>query len=61
MTFVEFILVIGVVVGLYFLMKPLQRRLERRLYKFFRSQMGAKEGTIIDITDYTKEKEKPKK
>ena len=60
MTFAEFVLLIGAVMGLYFAMKPLQRRLERRFYKFFRSRLPRRDGTIIDITDYSKKKDNEK-
>ncbi len=64
MTFAEILLIIVVGAGLYFLMTPLQRRLEWRLTKFFRANSSSNQKPIIDITDYKKtqnqNKEKPK-
>ena len=54
MTFVEFILFIGVVVALYLLMRPLQRYLEPRFVKFFRRKPRANNSPPINITDYKK-------
>lgn len=54
MTFAEILLFIAVAALLYCLMRPLQRRLEARFYKFFRSKSRHKEKPIIDITDYSK-------
>lgn len=54
MTFAEILLIIGVGVGFYFLMRPLQRRLEVSFYKCFRSKTGGSNKPVIDITDYSK-------
>lgn len=61
MTFAELIFLLAAVVGLYFLMKPLQRRLELYFYKFFRSKVRHKEGATIDVTNYKKEQDTIKK
>ncbi len=53
MTIVELILFITAGAGIYFLLKPLQRRLEAYLLKFFPSK-PRKRGSVIDITDYSK-------
>jgi hypothetical protein len=58
MTFVELILLLGVGALLYRLMRPLQRWLEGRFYKFFRSKSRSKDRPIIDITDYSRKKDK---
>jgi hypothetical protein len=54
MTIAEFVLFIVVVALLYRAMRPLQRYLEPRLRKFFRSKSKPNESPVIDITDYSK-------
>ncbi len=56
MTFAEFVLLIAVIAGLYFAMKPLQRWLERRLNRLFSSRRRGPMGTVIDVTDTLKKK-----
>jgi hypothetical protein len=58
MTIVELFVFVLAVIAVYFLLKPLQRRIENYLYKFFRSKTRGS-GPVIDITDYSK-KDKPK-
>ena len=54
MTIVELFIFCAVATGIYFLLKPIQKRLERFLLKFF--QAKKKHGAVIDITDYKKDK-----
>jgi hypothetical protein len=56
MSFLEFAVFIVAAYVLYLFLVPLQKRLEWRLYKFFRHH-GPKKTTIIDITE-TMKKEK---
>jgi hypothetical protein len=56
MTFAEITILVVVASVIYFILKPLQQRLEKKLYGFFRSKMKSKGKTVIDITDYTKKK-----
>jgi len=53
MTFAEIALLIATIAVLYACLRPLQRVLERRLYRFFR---GSKKSsfTVIDITNSIK-------
>jgi len=53
MTIVEIFLFLAAAAAIYFLMRPLQRRLESYLLKFFKSR-PRKPGSVIDITDYSK-------
>ena len=56
-TIVEIFFFIFAGLALYFLLRPLQRRLEHFLYKFFRSRVRGS-GPVIDITDYSKKGKK---
>ena len=58
MTLLEIFVVLLVIAGLSFALRPLQRRLERYFFKLFRGK-SKNSGVVIDITDYTK-KGKPK-
>ena len=60
MTFAEILAFIAALVIIYVLMTPLQRYLEPRLRKFFRSGLRDKGKPVIDITDYQNKKDKPK-
>jgi hypothetical protein len=53
MTFAEIVVFILLAVFIGFLLLPLQKWLERRLYRFFRSK-NSSPGPIIDVTDYKK-------
>jgi len=60
MTFAEFMMLVAAVMGLTFLMRPLQRRLEAYFLKLFspeRKRTGG--GRVIDVTDYSKGKGEP--
>lgn len=59
-TFAEFFLVVAVVAAFYFLMKPLQRHLENYFLKILRFRNRRKGGVEIDVTDYSKNKQKDK-
>ena len=53
MTIVELFVFLAAAVAIYFLMRPLQKRLERYFLKFFKARSrGA--SSVIDITDYSK-------
>ena len=52
MTFAEIVLAVAGVVGIYFLLRPVQRRLERFLLRKFSGHPGGHLPTI-DITDFT--------
>jgi predicted PurR-regulated permease PerM len=56
MTFAEIVLFILMALGIVFLLSPLQKFLEKHLYKFFRKKSSGS-GPIIDVTP-TSEKEK---
>ena len=58
MTFAELIILVAVGAALCFLMRPIQRRLESRFYKFFRSRSRHSGKSVIDITDYSKKGKK---
>jgi hypothetical protein len=53
MTFAEVFVFFAVTVIVYFLLTPLQRRLERYLFKLLLSKTRGS-GPVIDITDYSK-------
>lgn len=55
MTFAEIILLIVFLFLIFYFLKPLQRRLENILYKFFRSKLKS-QGEIIDVTPTKKDK-----
>jgi predicted PurR-regulated permease PerM len=57
MTFAEIIIFFLMGLGIYFLLKPVQKRLERRFYKFFNSNKS-NNGPVIDITNYSKKDKK---
>jgi predicted PurR-regulated permease PerM len=57
MTFAEITILVVVASVIYLVLKPLQQRLEKRLYIFFRSKFKGKSKTVIDITDYSKKKD----
>ena len=57
MTFAEIVIFILLAVGIGFLLSPLQKKMETRLFKFFRSKSSSS-GPIIDVTP-SSEKEKP--
>lgn len=54
MTFAEMLFFLGALILVYALLTPLQRHLESRLRKFFRSFQKQKDKPVIDITDYQK-------
>ena len=54
MTFAELIILILALIFLYFLMRPLQHKIEGGLLKFFRSRRSKSDKTVINITDYKK-------
>ena len=56
MTFAELFLFIAGVALLFRLLRPLQRRLEARLYRFL-SRGPRDSGQIIDITEYDKKED----
>jgi hypothetical protein len=51
MTFAEVILLIGGVVGIYFLLRPLQRCLEASLRRKLCARHPRRHRTVIDVTD----------
>jgi hypothetical protein len=57
MTFAEFLLFLAGVALLFRLLRPLQRRLEARLYRFFLSRRPGASRRVIDITDYEKKED----
>jgi hypothetical protein len=57
MTFAELLLFVAGVALLCRLLRPLQRRLEARLYRFFLSRRPRASHHIIDITEYDKEED----
>ena len=60
MTFAELVLALAAGALLVLVMRPLQRRLERRLTHFFRSRSSGRGKPVIDITDFSKKKDRPK-
>lgn len=54
MTFAEFLILVLVSIGLYYLMRPLQAYLEKRILRFLRSKKDPNGKPIINITDYKK-------
>ncbi len=54
MTFAELVLFVAGMALLVRLMRPLQRRLETRLYRLFLSRRPRVQRQIIDITEYEK-------
>ncbi len=58
MTLAEILIFILIACALYVTMGPLQKRLESRLYKFFRSKSQGNERPVIDITDRSKKEKK---
>lgn len=57
MTLAEWILFIVIAYALYRTLGPIQKRLERRLYRVFRNRSPHSEKPVINITDYEKKKE----
>jgi hypothetical protein len=59
MTFAEIVIFVVLGVGLCLLLAPLQKRLEARLHRFFRSNRSHRgpSGTVIDVTDSFKKKD----
>ena len=57
MTLVEIFLFFLAGAAVYFLLAPVQRSLEAKLYKFFRRRTRGS-GPVIDITDYSKKDKK---
>jgi len=52
MTIAELLLLVAGIVGIYYLLRPLQRRLERFFIgKFFARRPGRR--PLIDVTDFT--------
>jgi hypothetical protein len=51
MTVAEIVLMVAGVVGIYLLLRPLQRRLERYLLRKF-SRDSREETSVIDVTDF---------
>jgi hypothetical protein len=58
MTFAEIVLFVSGVALLVRLLRPLQRRLEARLFRFFVSRRGDASGQVIDITEYAKKEDR---
>jgi membrane protein implicated in regulation of membrane protease activity len=59
MTLAEVVIFIVLALALCLLFSPLQKRLETRLYRFFReSRPSQRGGRIIDVTDSIKKKDK---
>lgn len=58
MTFAEMALIAAILVFISFLLRPVQRRLERILNQFFRNKMNTSQEQIIDVTPPRK-KDKP--
>ena len=56
MTFAEILFFVMALVILYFLLSPLQRFLEPRFRKLFRSKTRHNGEPVIDITDYSNKK-----
>ena len=54
MTFAELFLFVAGVALLFRLLRPLRRRLESRIYRFFLSRRPRAIRHIIDITEYHK-------
>jgi hypothetical protein len=55
MTFAEIVLFVSGVALLVRLLRPLQRRLEARLFRFFVSRRwGGASDQVIDVTEYAK-------
>jgi hypothetical protein len=54
MTFAEIFLFVAGIALLFRFLRPLQRRLETRLYRFFLSRRPPARHQIIDITEYEK-------
>ena len=62
MTFAEIFLFIILVALFFFLMNPLRRRLETRLYKLFRNRSNSKKkhvDILLNPSDYTKKEKTP--
>jgi len=57
MTFAEIVIFVLMGIGIYYLFKPIQKKLEHRFYKFFNSKKSGN-GPVIDITNYTKKDKK---
>jgi len=58
MTFAEIVVFIFMGIGVFYLLKPLQRKLESRFYKIFRNKKSGP-GPVIDITQsFKKNKDK---
>ena len=53
MTFAEISLLVAGIVGIYFLLKPIQRRLEKYLFAKFFGRGSRGHRPIIDVTDFT--------
>jgi len=53
MTFAEIVIFVLLAIVVVFVLSPLQKKLEKRLYKLFRSKASGS-GPIIDVTDYSK-------
>jgi hypothetical protein len=51
-TFAELIIAAVLLAGIYYLLRPVQRRLEHFLQRWLRK--GSRVRPVIDITDYTK-------
>jgi uncharacterized protein (DUF697 family) len=62
MTLAEVVVFTAIAFAIFFLLAPIQRRLEAYLYKIFRTKIH-RDGDVIDITDYSKtdsaQKDKP--
>ena len=61
MTFVEILLLILAGLLICFALRPVQRRLEKRFYRFFRSKTRGGGGTVIDVTPFRKSNGKTEK
>jgi hypothetical protein len=57
MTFAELVLFVAAVAVLFRLLRPLQRRLEARLYLFFLARGSRANRHVIDITGYDKKED----
>ena len=53
MTFAEIVIFILVGIGIFYLLKPLQHKLENWFYKILKTKKSGS-GPVIDITNYKK-------
>ena len=53
MTFAEVLLLVAGAVGIYYLLRPLQRALERYLARKFRARRPYSRRLTLDVTEFT--------